>query len=358
MKIKTLLLGSAAAVAVVGGAQAADLSVAEPVEYVKVCDYFGTGYWYIPGTDTCIKIGGHVQLTSEFHSDASIGSHSTSWNFNTEEEVNFDLKSETEYGPLEAYASVKATATAGFENGFITDGYFVSLGGFKAGAYQNAAYSGAGLGPYSFMDSFGLAYDIVPFIYSDVPTVQLSWASGGFGASVAVSDPTAIYNSYYGGYGLSDSTPLITGNITTTQKNFSAGLAGGFVDTYGGSEWGITGQVLFNIGSADKLQIQGSYGSNFFTGLDNYGPGESYGDNDGYVVQGSWQHNFSKTLRLDVDAAYGKDARYAATLAQVGADIVWMPVAGFSAKAALGYSKWSIASSGTWAAELGVRRDW
>ena len=43
MKLKTLLLGTAGALAVVGGAQAADLSVAEPVEYVKVCDAFGVG---------------------------------------------------------------------------------------------------------------------------------------------------------------------------------------------------------------------------------------------------------------------------------------------------------------------------
>jgi hypothetical protein len=207
------------------------------------------------------------------------------------------------------------------------------------------------------MDSFGLAYDIVPFIYKDVPTVQLSWASGGFGASVAVSDPTTLYYGGDGGY-LSDSTPLVTANITTTQKNFSAGLAGGFLDTIYGSEWGITGQVLFNIGSADKLQIQGSYGSNFFTGIDNYGGGESWGDNSSYVIQGSWQHNFSKTLRLDVDAAYGHAAYYDDSLAQVGADVVWMPVAGFSAKAAVGYAKWSDATSGSWAAELGVRRDW
>ena len=47
MKIKTLLLSSAAAVIAAGGAQAADLSIAEPVEYVRVCDAFGVGYWYI-----------------------------------------------------------------------------------------------------------------------------------------------------------------------------------------------------------------------------------------------------------------------------------------------------------------------
>ncbi len=71
MKLKTLLLSSAAAFAVVGGAQAADLSVAEPVDYVKVCDAFGAGYWYIPGTDTCLKIGGLVRLDTNFHSTAA-----------------------------------------------------------------------------------------------------------------------------------------------------------------------------------------------------------------------------------------------------------------------------------------------
>ena len=55
MTLKTLLLGSAAAFAVVGGAQAADLSVAEPVESVKVCDTFGAGYWYIPGSEPILE---------------------------------------------------------------------------------------------------------------------------------------------------------------------------------------------------------------------------------------------------------------------------------------------------------------
>src|SRR5690606_15702419 len=64
MNIKSLLIGSAAALAVVSGAQAADAIVAaepEPMEYVRVCDAFGTGFFYIPGTETCLKIGGYVR---------------------------------------------------------------------------------------------------------------------------------------------------------------------------------------------------------------------------------------------------------------------------------------------------------
>ncbi|MGB7257197.1 MAG: porin, partial [Pseudolabrys sp.] len=28
---------------------------AKPVQYVKICSLYGAGFYYIPGTDTCIK---------------------------------------------------------------------------------------------------------------------------------------------------------------------------------------------------------------------------------------------------------------------------------------------------------------
>src|SRR5689334_9520955 len=61
--IKSLVLGSAASVLAMAGAQAADLPVkAKAVEYVKVCSLYGAGFWYIPGTDTCIRIGGTLRI--------------------------------------------------------------------------------------------------------------------------------------------------------------------------------------------------------------------------------------------------------------------------------------------------------
>lgn len=59
MKIKSLLFGSAAALVATTGAYAADTVVApepESVEYVRVCDAYGAGYFYIPGTETCLRI--------------------------------------------------------------------------------------------------------------------------------------------------------------------------------------------------------------------------------------------------------------------------------------------------------------
>src|SRR3954463_6295304 len=60
--VKSLLLGSAAGLVAVAGAQAADLPVkAKPVEYVKICSVYGDGFYYIPGTNTCLKLGGYLR---------------------------------------------------------------------------------------------------------------------------------------------------------------------------------------------------------------------------------------------------------------------------------------------------------
>src|SRR5260370_34767599 len=65
--VKSLLLGTAAGLVAVAGAQAADLPVkAKPVEYVKICSVYGEGFFYIPGTDTCIKLGGYVRQNFVF----------------------------------------------------------------------------------------------------------------------------------------------------------------------------------------------------------------------------------------------------------------------------------------------------
>ncbi len=65
MNIKSLLLGSAAALVAVSGARAADavevVAEPEPMEYVRVCDTYGTGFYYIPGTETCLRVGGYVR---------------------------------------------------------------------------------------------------------------------------------------------------------------------------------------------------------------------------------------------------------------------------------------------------------
>jgi hypothetical protein len=65
---KGLILSSMASLLTIGAAQAADLPVkAKAVEYVRICSAYGAGFWYIPNTDTCIKIGGYVRADVTFN---------------------------------------------------------------------------------------------------------------------------------------------------------------------------------------------------------------------------------------------------------------------------------------------------
>ena len=74
MHTRRLLLGGIAAVITIGGARAAEMPVkAKPVQYVKVCTLYGDGFYYIPATQTCMKIGGFVR--AEIKYDASVRSN-------------------------------------------------------------------------------------------------------------------------------------------------------------------------------------------------------------------------------------------------------------------------------------------
>ena len=59
---KAILLASTMGLGSITLAQAADLPArkAAPIEYVRICDAYGSGFFYIPGTDTCLRVGGLV----------------------------------------------------------------------------------------------------------------------------------------------------------------------------------------------------------------------------------------------------------------------------------------------------------
>ena len=65
---KSVLLGTSAALMGAAAAQAADLPSrkAAPVEYVRVCDAYGAGFFYIPGTQTCLRVGGRIRADYAF----------------------------------------------------------------------------------------------------------------------------------------------------------------------------------------------------------------------------------------------------------------------------------------------------
>ncbi len=145
MTIKSLLLGSAAALAAVSGAQAADAIVAaepEPMEYVKVCDAYGSGYFYIPGTETCLNISGFLRYRGDynFSTKAYIGTF--------DYEYYFNAKNDSEFGTV--YSTLRLTGSS-INNGNMTttaDGYF-GIGGLEIGLYDNQWSRFFGYGGYT-----------------------------------------------------------------------------------------------------------------------------------------------------------------------------------------------------------------
>jgi hypothetical protein len=130
--VKSLLLGSAAGLIAVGGAQAADLPVkAKAVEYVKICSLYGAGFYYIPGTDTCIKLGGYLRVetglwTNSIYGGAYNGAAGAANRFSnhytarSREDFNIDTRTATEYGVVRTFFDATFSWTTG---GFTSAGY-------------------------------------------------------------------------------------------------------------------------------------------------------------------------------------------------------------------------------------------
>src|ERR1700722_12257268 len=133
---KSLLLGSAAGLMAVAGAQAADLPTrkAAPVEYVRICAVHGPGFFYIPGTDTCIRIGGPARF--EYINFQAYNRGLDGSSFRASGRINVDARTQTDWGLLRAYVRVRFTRDSG--------GYFGSGSGVRGGnriAFQGAASS-------------------------------------------------------------------------------------------------------------------------------------------------------------------------------------------------------------------------
>jgi len=146
--VKGLLLGTAAGFAAVSGAQAADLPLkAKPVQYVKICTLYGDGYYYIPGTDTCIKIGGYVRLDAAWNAaggripaytgtqgaqDRSVSQFSSRARGN----VAIDTRTQTQYGTLRTLTSLNFQNENQSES-FNAQRAFVQWAGFTFGRMQS-----------------------------------------------------------------------------------------------------------------------------------------------------------------------------------------------------------------------------
>ncbi|RLP25367.1 porin [Mesorhizobium sp. YM1C-6-2] len=327
MNIKGLLLGSAAALVAVSGARAADAVVIaepEPMEYVRVCDTYGVGFYYIPGTETCLKVSGYMRydigigasgfqdvLDKEDFVDGEASFNDTYYK-RARFALRVDSRAETELGTLRTYAQINFqydVETADIfddEDVFIGSSTFtqdevaiehayIELGGFRIGKTDSLFSTFTGY-------SSGVSNDgLVP--YGPFGTHQIAYTfngGNGFTAAVALEEGGDGEGAYdLTSYALDDYVPHVVGGVGWTGGWGGISVVGGYDSVYG--EGAIKGRVDFNASDALSLFVMGAWASNDDSTLADaqnyYAP---WGGEWAVWVGGAWQFNEKTTLNFEV----------------------------------------------------------
>jgi hypothetical protein len=219
--VKSLILGSAAALVAMSGAQAADLPVkAKAVEYVKVCSLYGAGFFYIPGTDTCIKLGGYLRVDTTFNGSIY---DAPAWNGDLGQQNRYrdyfgarsrmaltvDTRTATEYGVVRTFGQ--------------GDFQFTTQGNSTTNPIGFTASPNAGTNT-SLLNQPGEGYVAVEMVF-------IQFAGFTFGKSAS-----AYSTPWHGFPGNQNSSNLLGGNDTVTGVNniqYTAQFGNGVSGTIG-----------------------------------------------------------------------------------------------------------------------------
>ncbi|WP_158669772.1 porin [Bradyrhizobium guangdongense] len=253
--VKSLLLGTAAGLIAVGGAQAADLPVkAKAVEYVKICSLYGAGFYYIPGTDTCIKLGGYLRAevalnaggnySAQYNGVSAANNRLTNYySMRAREDLNIDTRTATEYGVVRTYFDAVFTWTTGSyaSAGTGTTAYDSA----PAGTSGNGSVSGGALGVYyAFIQfaGFTMGKSVSQFDapWINYPGNNFDQLVGGSGSTNGVTQFT--YTADFGqgvtaAISAQDQTQFFTTNLWNTAGMSTTGVLGG---AYGSNDIGGT----------------------------------------------------------------------------------------------------------------------
>ncbi len=376
MNIKSLLIGSAAALVAVSGARAADAVVVaepEPAEYVRVCDVYGAGFYYIPGTETCLRVGGFMRYDINMGNEFEIflpslpaapvagrGDSDYGWQKTAMFSIQLDARTETELGTLRAFLDARLVHGSTVS----LDKAYLSLGGLTIGRASTA-----------FDYDFGGEQDILK-INGTQNVVQYTFKGGnGFSATISLDDdgdvisgagayetttvfappfvPKTIENSG------ADFIPNVSANVQYVSGPLALGIYGAYDND---TEEGIVklmGSYAFS--DADKLSLGGYYASgptyvmsradiaDWVNAIPTAGVYRS-----GLALQGTWslqgeyKHTFNEKLAASLGVVYINDVGFASDYTdddlnfwRVGTTIDYKPVPGFLIKTSLNYNKFT-----------------
>ncbi|MDI3471396.1 MAG: Porin, partial [Pseudolabrys sp.] len=213
--------------------------IRQRVQYVKICSLYGAGFYYIPGTDTCIKIGGYVRAELNYQAGGSFKPFGIGSAYNLDNPlrdrstvrarggITVDVRSQTEYGTLRSYATILPTST---NDGGTGGSPYASPGDFVPAIFIQFAGFTAGK-TASFFD-----YDLMP--YSNETSL---WGSNQAGNGITVFAYTAQFgNGFSASLSAEDQTSRrtsITGPVVVAAGPPPAATPFNDYPEYGGRRW-------------------------------------------------------------------------------------------------------------------------
>ncbi|MFN7102356.1 MAG: porin [Pseudorhizobium sp.] len=348
MNIKSLLLGSAAALAAVSGAQAADAIIAaepEPMEYVRVCDAFGTGYFYIPGTETCLKIGGYVRFQVDIGEGVN-GANGDDWDAWTRGRVALTSKSDTELGELTGFIAIHGDISedsGSSATDFYLDEVYLQLGGFKAGTYLN------------WWDANDLPGELDALGSNRLTSIAYIYTGDAFTAGIQLDELTERFST--------TTTSLVTGAQTTVVSGgqdlgleavVQAALGPAAIELLGSYDFGNEEGAVRVIGSAEV-----GPGTFYLAGVYSSGYNVYYGGAE-WSLATAYAFNATEKLQIIPEFQYFWDTELAADGGFTGEDywtagatVNYAITTGLTSKVAVGYDD----STENWGGIVRLQRD-
>lgn len=368
MNFKTLILSSAATLIATSAAHSADTIIRpepEAVEYVRVCDAYGAGYFYIPGTETCMRIHGYIRYEATggddvygrgFSSKDDIYRANTKLNRDTWDQMaraalKLSTASETELGTLRTYTEMRLQWKNGKDDnssGTLRYGY-MELGGLRIGLDESAFVTFPGYLGNVINDDVILAGGyrtaLIKYTYA---------ANNGFSAvlsleqgnSVDVDAPPSNWSGKEWGGTIENYTPHVVAGLRYEQA--WGALTGVAAYDARNKEW--AGKIRGDLNVTDRFSVwaMGGYKSNkdyYINVLDNNGNvvGQARAISSFYGQWGgdwaAWDggtYRVTDKAAINAQLAYDASKTFAAT-----ANVSYQLVTGFTITPEVSYTKWN-----------------
>ncbi len=385
MRFQTLLLSSIASVAAVGVAYAADLpsKKSAPVAYVRTCSIGEVTGFVIPGSDTCLRVGGRIRAEYFYNQPFARSDNTTSTRARAY--LTLDAITNSEWGPVRATTRLYATRDSGSSASPTVDWAYIQFNGVTAGRLPVSFFEFAPFGGVSFVggDTLGRGSD-----YGSINALAYSFTAGNLTATLALEDGTERRGGLqrmngvtldgtaptYGGHVMPD----IVGRLDYTDAWGQVALSGAvhqsrvgagstasnvFGTTLGDTAYGYAVQAgvkvnLPMLAPGDALFLQAAYadGANSYTGWSGgagtvsptfadviYDAAGNAKTSTSWSLTGGVLHYWTPSVRQGVFGAWGKidqyGTRYDAAALSAGTNVIWSPVKNLDIGAEIVYSR-------------------